>query len=74
MDIILSENHLLNIGKMTVTFTSLEFAVQSIVWALIGDQPRLGVVITSELSFPRLRSVAIGLYLERFGEIQISIH
>jgi hypothetical protein len=61
-------DYLLHIGDMTVSFSLLEYSIQSFVWSLIEEKQRIGQIITAELSFRKLRALLISLYLERYGE------
>jgi len=63
-----SKDHLAYIGDMTVSFALLETAIKCVVWTLIGESGRIGNIVTAELYFKNLRSLAISLYLERYGE------
>jgi len=63
--------HLEKIGDITVSFALLENHIQFFIWSLLELTPciqRIGQIITSELSFKKLRAVLISLYKERYGE------
>lgn len=63
--------HLEKIGDITVSFALLENQIQFFIWSLLGLTPRIqriGQIITSELSFKKLRAVLISLYKETYGE------
>lgn len=62
------DEHLRNIGDITVSFAMLESSIQMLVGALIMEHQRIGQIITAELSFSSLRALAISLYIERHGE------
>ncbi len=63
-----SKDHLTEIGDITVSFTLLEFQLQSLIGSLIYEHQRIGQIVTAELSFRNLRDLLISLYLERHGE------
>ena len=63
--------HLEKIGDITVSFALLENQIQFFIWSLLELTPRIqriGQIITSELSFKKLRAVLISLYKETYGE------
>lgn len=62
------DNHLKEIGDITVSFTMLESQIQNLIGSLIYEHQRIGQIITAELSFKNLRALLISLYLERHGE------
>lgn len=65
---LLPEDHLKEIGDITVSFALLEFHIQHLIGSLINEHQRIGQIITAELSFKSLRALLISLYLERHGE------
>jgi len=60
--------HLKHIGDITVSFAMLESVIQFFTWMLFADNQRIGQIVTSELSFNKLRALLISLYLERYRE------
>ena len=66
--------HLKSIGDITVSFALLEVNIQMLTGSLINEHQRLGRIITSELSFRRLRALTVSLYLERHGEDDDYLH
>jgi len=63
--------HLEKIGDITVSFVLLEIQIQFFIWSLLGSSPymmRIGQIITSELSFKKLRGVLISFFKETYGE------
>jgi hypothetical protein len=61
------EEHLRAIGDIVVWFQLLEVTVRHYVGALINDT-QIRDVITAELNFRELRSLAMSLHLARFGQ------
>jgi hypothetical protein len=59
---------LAQIGDITVSFALLESIIRTLVGTLVGEDQRIGRVITAELPFRNLRALAISLYKERYGE------
>ncbi len=53
---------------MAVSFAMLEMQIQSLLGALIRDHQRVGQIVSSQLSFAKLRATVITLYLDRHGE------
>lgn len=64
----IKDEFLREIGHIVVSFSLLEEILRFLVIALIDEPQRIGVVITSELSFKNLKALAITLYKEKFGE------
>jgi len=62
------KNLLTHIGDITVSFAMLEFHMQMLFVCLLDQSPRIGHMLTSQLTFSRLRASIISLYKERFGE------
>jgi len=62
------EKHLKSIGDITVSFAYLESVIQMFIGSLLNEHQRIGQVITAELSFRNLRTLAISLYVERHGK------
>jgi len=63
------QNFLTYIGDMVVSFNNcLELSVKTLIQSLILEHQRIGQIITTELPFKTLRSVALALYHERHGE------
>lgn len=66
---VVSEDMLTLIGDITVSFSTLEHKFQLIASDLISrTDNKLGLIITSELSFQRLRALNVSLYLHKYGE------
>jgi hypothetical protein len=59
--------HLKQIGDITVSFSYLEMALQSLAGSLINEHQKICQIITAELSIKQIRALVIGLYIERFG-------
>ena len=53
---------------MTVSFATLEFYIIQLLIDLMKQTPRITHAIASNLSFARLRTTVISIYLERYGE------
>jgi len=53
---------------MTVSFALLENQIQSLLGALIREHQRVGQIVSSQLSFAKLRATVISLYLDRHGD------
>jgi hypothetical protein len=62
------DEHLKNIGDITVSFALLESSVKTLASSLLGAGQRLGQIVTAELSFKAIRSLTVSLYLQRNGE------
>ncbi len=66
------ESHLKAIGRVTVNFSVLEMTISSFICTLIGKEPKLGQIITAELSFNNLLQLLSSLYQFRINDpIQI---
>src|SRR2546428_4082891 len=59
---------LAQLGDMTVSFALLENQIQSLLGALIREHQRVGQIVSSQLSFAKLRATVISLYLDRHGD------
>jgi len=64
----ISERWLIHIGDITVSFAFLEKSIQILIGSLIAEHQAIGQIITAELAFKNLRSLAVSLYKERHGE------
>ena len=62
------DEHLKQIGDITVSFALLESCIQTLAQSLLGVGQRLGQVVTAELSFKGLRALTVSLYLRQIGE------
>lgn len=60
--------HLLQIGDMTVSFAMLEHTLQRFLGSLILEHQRVGQILSAELPFKTLRALIISLYVERHGQ------
>lgn len=63
-----SEEHLKQIGDMTVSFALLENVMRMLVCSLVNEHQRIGQIITAELSFRNIKALARSLYIERHGK------
>ena len=61
------KEHLACIGDMTVSFSMLEQNIIFVIMSLLGGSQRVSQIITAELSFKQLCSLAINLYDENYG-------
>jgi len=61
----LSDEHLRCIGKVSANFALLEEMVAFCIWSLIGNEQRLGQIITVELSFRQKVALFSSLYRYR---------
>ena len=61
------ESLLAPIGDVTVSFALLETTIQSLLGSLIREHQRVGQIVTSYLSFARLRAAVVSLYRDRHG-------
>ena len=70
MQHVVPDNLLRHIGDITVSFQLLETSIRHLIWPLIvkDQEQRIGQIITSEIPFRTLRSLAVSLYRERHGE------
>jgi len=53
------------LGSITVSFSTLELFISYFVWGLIGPDPKLGKIITSQMSFSRLLDLLSSLFKYR---------
>lgn len=60
-----ADEHFRAIGRITVSFSFLEAMISLFVWSLIGEDQRLGQVITAKLSFRQLLDLLSSLYRYR---------
>jgi len=65
-----SDEHLRALGKITTNFAMLEEVVSVCIWGLIGEEQRLGRVITTELSFSRKVDLLSSLYRYRINSAE----
>jgi hypothetical protein len=63
-----AEPLLVRIGDITVSFALLESEIQGLAHALLGRHQRVGQIITAQVSFPQLCTLATRLYRERNGD------
>jgi len=63
-----SEQHLIYIGDITVSFALLEIIIQDLIGSFIAEHQKIGQIITAELSFRNLIALVISLYIERHGK------
>lgn len=64
----MNDELLREIGDLTVSFAQLEESVGAFTGTLIAEHQRVIQIITTHLSFQRLRTLAASLYLERHGK------
>jgi len=62
------EKLLTQIGDITVSFAALELYMQEMFLHLVQQTPRIAHILTSQLTFSRLRATLISLYKEKYGE------
>ena len=62
------EKILTKIGDITVSFALVQLMIHLLVTELVDQGPRIGGIITAELSLKNLRALALSLYQERFGD------
>jgi hypothetical protein len=60
--------HLMQIGDITVSFALLEFVMKSIVGNLLSKDIQIGEIITSEMPFKGIRVLALSLYIKKYGK------
>jgi hypothetical protein len=65
------DEHLKQIGDITVSFALVEKCMQTLAQSLLGAGQGLGQTVTAELSFKALRALTVSLYLERNGEDEL---
>jgi hypothetical protein len=63
-----NEEFLREIGHIAVSFSLLEEILRFLVIALVDEPQRIGVVLTSELSFKNLKSLAFALAKEKISD------
>jgi hypothetical protein len=63
----LPDEHLKAIGSIIVSFASLENAVETAIWALMGIDSTKGAIVTSEMSFKNLLALFSSLYLNKIN-------
>jgi len=64
------DEHLTQIGDITVSFALLELKIKLLTWSLISRNQKIGQIITAEMSFKNVRALLISIYLENFGECE----
>jgi hypothetical protein len=62
------DEFLREIGHIAVSFSLLEEILRFLVIALVDEPQRIGVIITSELSFKNLKSLAFALAKEKLSD------
>ena len=60
--------HLTQIGDITVSFALLELKIKLLTWSLISRNQKIGQIITAEMSFKNVRALLISIYLENYGQ------
>jgi hypothetical protein len=45
--------HMLALGEMTVSFADVEGQISQLIWNLLGDDQKVGQIVTTQLSFRR---------------------
>jgi hypothetical protein len=62
------DEFLREIGHIAISFSLLEEILRFLVIGLVDEPQRVGVVITSELSFKNLKSLAFALAKEKLSD------
>jgi len=60
--------HLIQIGDITVSFALLELKIKLLTWSLISRNQKIGQIITAEMSFKNVRALLISIYIENYGQ------
>ncbi len=62
------DEHLKEIGDMTVSFAALVFMLQLLAESLLSADQNVGRLVTAELSFKNIKALIKSLYLEQHGK------
>ena len=65
--------HMQALGEMTASFASLESEVSQLIWILLGDDPKVGQIVTVQLSFQRQLDLLGALFKHKFPDSQAAL-
>jgi len=63
-----NSDYLHPLGQITANFSDLEADLAGLIWSLIGDDKKIGQIVTAQLSFPKLLDTLSSLFRHKFED------